>query len=144
MFCPHFYLQPLQANLMLLVGQHEGHLACKRLSGGVLVWLSVCSEVQTCIWSSWCRCHSLFLVSVKSRLVLPFWYRLTWVVWKKVPFNACVCVCAYLCVCMYGLVLCLLIPMPMPSSLWLQTRQIPTVPASESQTRILSQITDST
>ena len=24
----------------------------------VLVWLSVCSEVQTvCIWSSWCHCH---------------------------------------------------------------------------------------
>ena len=27
--------------LMLLVGQQEGHPACKKLSGGVLVWLSV-------------------------------------------------------------------------------------------------------
>jgi len=27
--------------LMLLVGRQEGHLACKRLSGGVLAWLSV-------------------------------------------------------------------------------------------------------
>jgi len=26
--------------------------ACKKLSGGVLVWLSVWSEVQTCIWPS--------------------------------------------------------------------------------------------
>jgi len=25
--------------LMLLVGQQEGHLACKKLSGGVLAWL---------------------------------------------------------------------------------------------------------
>jgi len=33
--------------LMLLVGQQEGHPACKKLSGGVLAWLSVCSEMQT-------------------------------------------------------------------------------------------------
>jgi len=26
--------------LMLLVGWQEGHLACKKLSGGMLVWLS--------------------------------------------------------------------------------------------------------
>ena len=38
--------------LTLLVGQQEGHLACKKLSGGVLAWLSVWSEVQTSIWSS--------------------------------------------------------------------------------------------
>ena len=38
--------------LMLLVGQQEGHPACKKLSGGVLAWLSVASEVQTCIWPS--------------------------------------------------------------------------------------------
>ena len=34
--------------LTLLVGRQEGHLACKKLSGGVLAWLSVWSEVQTC------------------------------------------------------------------------------------------------
>ena len=38
--------------LMLLVGRQEGHLASKKLSGGVLAWLSVWSEVQTCIWPS--------------------------------------------------------------------------------------------
>jgi len=38
--------------LMLLVGRQEGHPACKKLSGGVLAWSSVWSEVQTCIWPS--------------------------------------------------------------------------------------------
>ena len=75
----------------------------------------VWSEAQTCIyihtnlysaknrenesealnlWPSWCHCHSLSLASVKSRLVLPFWYRLTRVVPLKGPLNGCcVCVC---------------------------------------------------
>jgi len=55
--------------LMLLVGQQEGHLACKKLSGEVLARLSVWSEVQTCLWPSGCHCNSLSLASVKSRLV---------------------------------------------------------------------------
>jgi len=38
--------------LTLLVGRQEGHLACKKLSGGLLAWLSVWSKVQTCIWRS--------------------------------------------------------------------------------------------
>ena len=54
--------------LTLFVGRQEGHLACKKVSGGVLAWLSVWSEVQTCIWPSGCHCHSS-LASVKSRLV---------------------------------------------------------------------------
>ena len=33
--------------LTLLVGRQEGHPACKKLSGGVLAWLSAWSEVQT-------------------------------------------------------------------------------------------------
>jgi len=32
--------------LTLLVGRQEGHLACKKLSNGVLAWLSVWSEMQ--------------------------------------------------------------------------------------------------
>ena len=36
----------------LLVGRQERHPACKKQSGGVLAWLSVWSEVQTCIWPS--------------------------------------------------------------------------------------------
>ena len=77
--------------LTLLVGRQEGHPACKKLSGEMLAWLSVWSKVQTCIWPSWCHCHSLSLASVKSRLVLPFWYRLTQVVLDKVPLNGRVC-----------------------------------------------------
>ena len=38
--------------LTLLFGRQEGHPACKKHSGGLLVWLSVWSEVQTCIWPS--------------------------------------------------------------------------------------------
>ena len=38
--------------LTLLVGRRDGHPACKKLSGGVLAWLSAWSEVHTCIWSA--------------------------------------------------------------------------------------------
>ena len=69
------------------LGGRKGIPSVKKLSGGVLSWLSVWSEVQTCIWPSWCRCHSLSLASVKSRLVLPFWYRLTRTVPDKGPLN---------------------------------------------------------
>ena len=74
-------------NKTLLVGRQEGHPACKKLSGGVLAWLSVWSEVQTCIRPSWCHLNSLSLASVKSRLVLPFWYR---VVPDRGPLYGCV------------------------------------------------------
>ena len=88
-----FFFTSWHGALTLLVGRQEGHPACKKLSGGVLARLSVWSEVQTCIWPSWCHCHSPSLASLKSRLVLPFWYRLTQVVLKKGPLNGCVCVC---------------------------------------------------
>ena len=59
---------------MLLVGRQEGHPACKKVSGWVLAWLAV-----------WCRLAygradatvTQSLASVKSSLVLPFWYWLT-------------------------------------------------------------------
>ena len=76
-------ISQLLCSLTLLVGRQEVYPVCKKLSGWVLVWLSVWSELQTCIWPSWCHCHSLSLASVKSRLVLPFWYRLTKVVPEK-------------------------------------------------------------
>jgi len=87
-YAMYFWFYAFSA-LMLLVGWQEGHPACKKLSGGVLAWLSVWSEVQTCIWPSWCHCHSLSLASVKSTLVLPFWYLLTQVVPDKRPLNGC-------------------------------------------------------
>ena len=46
--------------------------------------------MQTCIRPSLCHCHSLSLASVKSRLVLPFWYRLTRVLPDKGQLNGCV------------------------------------------------------
>ena len=46
------YLLIAFSALTLLVGWLEGHPACKKLSGGVLAWLSVWSEVQTCMWPS--------------------------------------------------------------------------------------------
>ena len=82
-------------------GCQEGHPACKKLSGRVLAWLSVWSEMQTCMWPSWCRCHLLSLASVKSRLVLPFWYRLTWVVLEKGPMCVCRLFCVFsVCACL--------------------------------------------
>ena len=89
------------------LGDKKGIRPVKKLSSGVLAWLSVWSELQTCIWPSWCHCHSLSLASVKSRLVLPFWYWLTWVVPEKGPLNGCVCVCktstsTSLCSAFYG------------------------------------------
>jgi len=33
--------------LTLLVGRQKEHPACKKLSGGVLAWLSILREVQT-------------------------------------------------------------------------------------------------
>jgi len=72
--------------LTLLIWHQEGHPACKKTSGGVLAWLSVCSEVQTHV-AQLIHFRSLSLASVKSRLVLPFWYQLTWVV----PGRVCVC-----------------------------------------------------
>jgi len=47
-----WYLVFAFSALTLLVGWQEGHPACKKLSGGVLAWLSVWSEVQTCTWPS--------------------------------------------------------------------------------------------
>ena len=71
-------------------GGMKGIRPVKNISCGVLAWLFVSSDVHICIWPSCCHCHSLSLAPIKSRLVLPFWYRLTWVVPDKGPLN-CVC-----------------------------------------------------
>jgi len=44
------------------LGGRKGIRPVKKQSGGVLVWLSVWSKVQTFIWPSWCHCtHCLLL-----------------------------------------------------------------------------------
>jgi len=72
--------------LTLLVGRQEVYPACKKLSGRVLAWLSV--------WRlAYGPADATAIASVKSRLVLPFWYWLTQVVPDKGLLNGCVCVC---------------------------------------------------
>jgi len=95
--------------LMLLVWQQEGHPACKKPSGGLLALLSVWSEVQTCIWPCWCHCHSLSLAAVKSRSVLPFWYRQAHPgsPRKRAVKRACMCVCV--CIVSVGSAVCVCI-----------------------------------
>ena len=51
LYCVEWLIYVFSA-LTLLVGRQEGHPACEKLSGGVLAWLSVWSEMQTCIWPS--------------------------------------------------------------------------------------------
>ena len=55
--------------------------------------ISAWSEVQiVCLWSSWRHCHPKTpssLALFKSRLVLPFWYRLTQDVPEKRPLSGC-------------------------------------------------------
>jgi len=48
----------------------------------------ICLERDTDLYMA--QLMPLSLASVKSRLVLPFWYRLTWVVMENGPLNACV------------------------------------------------------
>ena len=75
----------------VLVGREEGHPACKKpewWGAGMVICLERNADLHM---PSRCHCHSLSLASVKSRLVLPFWYRLTWVVPDKGPLNRCVC-----------------------------------------------------
>jgi len=54
------------------LGSRKGIRPVKKLSGRILVWLSVWGNVQICVWPSWCYCHSLFLASVN-----PDWFHLS-------------------------------------------------------------------
>jgi len=72
------------------LGVRKGIWPVKKLSGEVLTWLSVWSEVQMiCIWSSWWHCHPIISYSSKIQNGLPFWCRLTQVVVEKRPLNRC-------------------------------------------------------
>ena len=80
--------------LTLLVGRQEGHPACKKLSGGVLAWLSDCSEVQACIWP-W-RMPLLLTVSCFSKIQIGFSFMV--LAYPGSPEHravkqVCVCVC---------------------------------------------------
>jgi len=81
--------------LTLLVGRQEGHLACEKLSGGVLAWLSVWTLEQGADLHTAQLMPLPLTVSCFSRIQIgsPFSYRLTRVVPEKGPLNGCVCVC---------------------------------------------------
>jgi len=55
--------------LMLLVGQQEGHPACKKMSGGMLAWLCLCADFHM---AQLMPLPLTVSCSSKSRLVLPF------------------------------------------------------------------------
>ena len=85
--------------LTLLVGRQEGHPARKKSEwwgSGMVICLERGADLHMAKLMPLPVCHSLSLASVKSRLVLPFWYRLTRVVPEKGPLNVCVCVHAFL------------------------------------------------
>jgi len=80
--------------LKLLVGRQEGHPACKKLESwgtGMVICLEQGADLHMAQLMP--LPLRVSLASVKSRLVLPFWYWLTRVVPDKGPLNGCVCVC---------------------------------------------------
>ena len=82
-----FFLICLQWRLTLLVGRQEGHPACKKLSGGC--WHSYLERGADLHMA---QLMLLPPATVKSRSVLPFWYRLTRVCPRKRAVEW-VCVC---------------------------------------------------
>ena len=89
--------------LTLLVGRQEGHLACKNWVVGCWRGYLSGARCRLAYGPADATATHLSLASVKSRLVLPFWYRLTRVVLDKGSLNGCVCVCVRACVrvCLY-------------------------------------------
>ena len=85
--------------LTLLVGRQEGHPACKKLSGGLLAWLSVWSEVQTCIYAQLMPLP--LAVSCFSKIQIGFTFLVPAHPGSpgKGPLNGCVCVCACVSAC---------------------------------------------
>ena len=70
----------------------EEHVACKIEWWGVGVVICLEQGADCFIWSSWCHCHPKTpssLASFKSKLVLPFCYRLTHLVPEKRLLNGC-------------------------------------------------------
>jgi len=72
------------------LGGRKGIQPVKKLSGEVLAWSFVWSEVQmVCVWSTWCYCHLIISCSSKIQKGLLFWCRLTQVVLIRRPLNGC-------------------------------------------------------
>jgi len=79
--------------LTLLVGQQEGHPACKKTEwwgAGVAICLERGADLHMAQLMPLPLTVSCFS---KIQIGLPFWYWLTRVVPVKGPLNGCVCVC---------------------------------------------------
>jgi len=82
--------------LTLLVGRQEGHLACKKTFEWWGTGMVICLERDADLHMAQLMPLPLSLAAVKSRLVLPFWHRLTRVVPEKGPLYGCACsLCAF-------------------------------------------------
>jgi len=80
---------------MLLVGWQEGHPACKKLSGGVLAWLSAWSEVQTLHMAQLMPLPLTVSCFSKIQIDLPFLVPAHLCSpGKRAVKRVCVCVCA--------------------------------------------------
>ena len=77
--------------MTLLVGWREGHQAVKNewWGTGMVICLERDADLHMAQLMPLPLTVSCFS---KTRLVLPFWYRLTRVVLEKGPLNGCVCV----------------------------------------------------
>ena len=78
------------------LGSRKGIWPVKKLSGEVLAWLSVWSELQTCICSSWFHCSP-----------------------GKGPLNGCVCVALHFCGCQFSNYIFISLLEPSESRCWL-------------------------
>ena len=79
--------------MTLLVGRQEGHLACKKLSGGgagMVICLEQGADLHMAKLMPLPLTVSCFS---KIQIGLNVWYRHTRVVPDKGPLNGCVCVC---------------------------------------------------
>jgi len=79
--------------LTLLVGLHEGHPVCKKLSGKMLAWLSVWGEVQIGQLSQLMPLPLPVSCFSKIQIGFTFLVPLTWVILVKGLLNRCVCEC---------------------------------------------------
>jgi len=82
--------------LTLLVGRQEGHPACKKTEWWGASMVRVRADLHTAQLMPLPLTVTCFS---KILTVLPFWYRLTWVVPEKGPLNGCVCKCKKLISC---------------------------------------------
>ena len=106
------------SDLMLLVGQHEGHPAYKKTGwwgAGIVIYLERGTELYTA------QLMPLPLTfSCLNNVQIGFTYRLTWVVPDKGPLNGRVCVrccCSCCCCCSCSLCfVCCMIQLRMPPS----------------------------